>query len=423
MSKKKETQLELDLGEQLDCLKRHDTLPDEVNEAINIFKDPPDNSEIVTEQRKPIFADEFISSSKILRQISGEKSGLGFAFELEVFSGEAIIDDLLDPSDFDNWLSSYWTGNMIIFDSKATEPFNEKSKEILNVKEHRNLEEIPDWVNLVCHRDNFHQTSEHEYRANVKILDRYFDRNHQSKKISHNLFLNDKPALIEVIIEIKAGGVSIQRTWNEVIDENRVEIKLVIGSDFKYNQKLCFAEAFQEFKTKKYRIESKKYFSIEMSMKGPQCMCVPSFGYTGINNIDFIKYGKEIITHIAIPIFNNASKFNYKMIPYQVGSDLKKKSLYHLTGSIINQIKFQQNYWDINDAYIEMLQEDDDPYYADFGLFKPENGKSMERYFPMVSETIDECISSVGRFQDKPRVSINYWIGSPVFQGIKTNKR
>ena len=194
------------------------------------------------------------------------------------------------------------------------------------------------WVNLVLHRDAIEQTSESEYRVRAQILSRGWDRSDQIPKRSHQLYLTDEPSLIDVVIEITP-GVGIKRTWQEWIDENRAESRFNIGLDYKYNNKLSFSEAFHEFRTKNYRIESKKYASIEiyLDLIGK---CFTGLEYASPHDIDYIKVGNEMITHIAIPIYNKESKFNYKMIPFKLGSKLSKNHLYHLTGSIINQIKF-----------------------------------------------------------------------------------
>jgi len=402
---------------QLDLFQDKESLVNETKKAIKIFKDSLQSSK----------SDEVINSSKILKQISGKTSGLGFAFPINVSDGEGIVDDVLDPSDIENWLSTYWLGHIIIFDIKSAEPFNESSKEILNVKEVVDVRtdmDVDYWKNLVCHRDDLHQITENEYRAKVQIKDRFRDLEKESENISHNLFLNDTPALIEVILQIKPDNPITLRSWNEPIDQNKVEVKIEIGSE-KYNNKLTFAEAFKEFKTKQYKIESKKYMSIEVFMGDPQTIGVPNSArpttsFNTSEKIDFIRYGKEIFTHIAVPIFNKSSKFNYKMIPFKPNADLTKKSLYHLTGSVMNQIKFLQDYGGIDDDYIKMLQEDGDAYYDEFDIFKPESGKSMERYFPNIIQNIDGLISQVKNLDDNPYIqSHNLWLRRPVFSGIK----
>ena len=46
---------------------------------------------------------------------------------------------------------------------------------------------------------------------------------------------------------------------------------------------------------------------------------------------------------ILLSVYGKERKFNYKMIPFSLGSKLSKYHLYHLTGSVMNQIKFQQS--------------------------------------------------------------------------------
>ena len=424
MSKKPEGVKDLNDKAQLDLFGGKDVpASDEIKEAIDVFKNPPDHSldnSSVSEKGPP---EHFISRSRILKHRAGLKSDLGVALELSVADGEGIIDDCLNPRELGNWVKGVSADYLHFFYLNTAEPFNESNTEILNVRNvisNDGFRGGEPWVNLVLHRDAIEQTSENEYRVRAQILSRGWDRSDQIPKRSHQLYLTDEPSLIDVVIEITP-GVGIKRTWQEWIDENRAESRFNIGLDYKYNNKLSFSEAFHEFRTKNYRIESKKYASIEiyLDLIGK---CFTGLEYARPHDIDYIKVGNEMITHIAIPIYNKESKFNYKMIPFKLGSKLSKNHLYHLTGSIINQIKIQQSYWGIDQKYIAMLKEDGDDYYSDYEFFKPPTGKDLEALFPIVSEVIEKQVLEFGGIVKQPRHPINFWMGKPVFSGIKTDR-
>ena len=427
MSKKPEGVKDLNDKAQLDLFGGEDVpVSDEIKKAIDVFKNPPDHSLNNDSDSKKAPPEHFISRSRILKHRSNPPSDLGLALELIVTDGEAIIDDGLNPSEIDNWLpATKFPHNVHIFDTTIAEPFSESNKEILNVQDtiSNDGRSVSPWANLVFHRDNIKKINEHEYRGNAQIFDRFWDDD-PIPKIPHQLYITDEPALIDVIIKIKPGGKSIERSWNECIDKNKVEIRFEIGSDYKYNKNLSYSEAFHQFRTKKYRIDSKKYSKIEIYMDHIG-MGIAGLEYSKPHDIDYIKIGNEMITHIAIPIYNKESKFNYKMIPFRVGSKLSKNHLYHLTGSIFNQIKFQQNFWGIDQGYIEMLKEDGDNYYSDYELLKPLTGKALEAFFPRIIKNIEDQCSHFGKKTSRPasHVSINYWMGIPVFSGIKTDRR
>ena len=393
---------------------------DEIKEAIDVFKNPPNhslNDNCESEKGPP---EHFISRSRILKHRAGLKSDLGVALELSVADGEGIIDDGHNPGELDTWVQGVRADHLHFFDLNTAEPFNESNTEILNVQNVRSNDGFgrgDPWVNLVFHRDAIEQTSENEYRVSAQIFSRGWDRNDQISKRSHRLYLTDEPSLIDVVIKITP-GVRVRRTWQEWIDENRAESRFNIGSDHKYNNKLSFSEAFHEFRTKNYRIESKKYASIEMYLDQIG-MGITGLEYSRPNDIDYIKVGNEMITHIALPIYNKESKFNYKMIPFKLGSKLSKNHLYHVTGSIVNQIKFEQSYWGIDKEYIEMLKEDGDDYYSDYELFEPPTGKDLEALFPIVSKIIEEQVLEFGGINELPTEDVVYWMKTPVFSGIK----
>ena len=422
MIKKREEFIDMNDKNQLDLFGTVEMpVSDEIKEAIDVFKNPPDhslNDNCESEKGPP---EHFISRSRILKHRAGLKSDLGVALELSVADGEGIIDDGHNPGELDTWVQGVRADHLHFFDLNTAEPFNESNTEILNVQNvisNDGFRGGEPWVNLVFHRDAIEQTSENEYRVSAQISSRYWDRIDQIPKSSHRLYLTDEPSLIDVIIKITP-GVRVRRTWQEWIDENRAELRFNIGSDYKYNNKLSFSEAFHEFRTKNYKIEAKKYVSIEMYLDliGK---CFTGLEYARPHDIDYIKLGNEMITHIAIPIYGKERKFNYKMIPFKLGSKLSKYHLYHLAGSIINQIKFQQSYWGIDQEYIEMLKEDGDDYYSDYELFEPPTGKDLEALFPIVSKIIEEQVLEFGGINKPPRHSINLWIGKPVFSGIKT---
>jgi len=395
---------------------------DEIKEAIDVFKNPPDhslNDSCESEKGPP---EHFISRSRILKHRAGLKSDLGVALELSVADGEGIIDDGHNPGELDTWVQGVRADHLHFFDLNTAEPFNESNTEILNVQNVRSNDGFgrgDPWVNLVFHRDAIEQTSENEYRVSAQISSRSWDRNDQIPKRSHRLYLTDEPSIIDVVIKITP-GVRVRRTWQEWIDENRAESRFNIGSDHKYNNKLSFSEAFHEFRTKNYRIESKKYASIEMYLDLiGKCFTGLEYDRPFAEDNNYIKLGNEMITHIAIPIYGKERKFNYKMIPFKLGSKLSKNHLYHLTGSIINQIKFQQSYWGIDKEYIEMLKEDGDDYYSDYELFEPPTGKDLEALFPIVSKIIEEQVLEFGGINELPTEDVVYWMKTPVFSGIK----
>ena len=426
MTKKPKIVIDLNDKIQLDLFGGEDIpVSDEIKEAIDVFKNPPDHSldnSSVSEKGPP---EHFISRSRILKHRAGLRSDLGVALELRVADGEGIIDDGHNPGELDTWVGYLRADYLHFFDLSTAEAFNESNTEILNVQNEISNDGFrggEPWVNLVFHRDAIEQTSENEYRVSAQISSRYLDRIDQIPKSSHQLYLTDEPSLIDVIIKINPGGKSIKRIWQEWIDENRAESRFEIGSDYRYNNKLSFSEAFHEFRTKNYRIESKKYASIEMYLDQIG-MGITGLEYSRPNDIDYIKVGNEMITHIALPIYNKESKFNYKMIPFKLGSKLSKNHLYHLTGSIVNQIKFEQSYWGIDQEYIEMLKEYGDDYYSDYELFEPPTGKDLEALFPVVSEVIEEQVLRFGGKNSRPGYKVDHWMGVPIFSGIKTNKR
>ena len=421
MIKKREEFIDMNDKTQLDLFGTEEMpVSDEIKEAIDVFKNPPDHSldnSSVSEKGPP---EHFISRSRILKHRAGLKSDLGVALELSVADGEGIIDDGHNPGELDTWVQGVRADHLHFFDLNTAEPFNESNTEILNVQNVRSNDGFgrgDPWVNLVFHRDAIEQTSENEYRVSAQISSRGWDRNDQIPKRSHRLYLTDEPSIIDVVIKITP-GVRVRRTWQEWIDENRAESRFNIGSDHKYNNKLSFSEAFHEFRTKNYRIESKKYASIEMYLDQIG-MGITGLEYSRPNDIDYIKVGNEMITHIALPIYNKESKFNYKMIPFKLGSKLSKNHLYHVTGSIVNQIKFEQSYWGIDQEYIEMLKEDGDDYYSDYELFEPPTGKDLEALFPIVSKIIEEQVLEFGGINELPKEDVVYWMKTPVFSGIK----
>ena len=421
MTKKPKIVIDLNDKSQLDLFGREDIpVSDEIKEAIDVFKNPPDHSldnSSVSEKGPP---EHFISRSRILKHRAGLRSDLGVALELRVADGEGIIDDGHNPGELDTWVQGVRADHLHFFDLNTAEPFNESNTEILNVQNVISNDAFrggEPWVNLVFHRDAIEQTSENEYRVNAQISSRDWDRNDQIPKRSHRLYLTDEPSLIDVVIKITP-GVRVRRTWQEWIDENRAELRFEIGSDHKYNNKLSFSEAFHEFRTKNYRIESKKYASIEMYLDQIG-MGITGLEYSRPNDIDYIKVGNEMITHIALPIFGKKREFNYKMIPFKLGSKMNKNYLYHVTGSIVNQIKFEQSYWGIDQEYIEMLKEDGDDYYSDYELFEPPTGKDLEALFPIVSKIIEEQVLEFGGINELPTEDVVYWMKTPVFSGIR----
>ena len=70
-----------------------------------------------------------------------------------------------------------------------------------------------------------------------------------------------------------------------------------------------------------------------------------------------------------------------------------------------------------------MLKEDGDDYYSDYELFEPPTGKDLEALFPVVSEFIEEQVLRFGGRNSRIRDKVEYWMGIPIFSGIKTNKR
>ncbi len=421
MTKKSKIVINMNDKTQLDLFGTEEIpVSDEIKEAIDVFKNPPDhslNDSCESEKGPP---EHFISRSRILKHRAGLKSDLGVALELSVADGEAIIDDSHNPGELDTWVQGVRADHLHFFDLNTAEPFNESNTEILNVQNVISNDAFrggQPWVNLIFHRDAIEQTSENEYRVSAQISSRSWDRIDQIPKSSHRLYLTDEPSLIDVIIKITP-GVRVRRTWQEWIDENRAELRFNIGSDYKYNNKLSFSEAFHEFRTKNYRIESKKYVSIEMYLD-LIAKCFTGLEYARPYDIDYIKLGNEMITHIAIPIYGKERKFNYKMVPFRLGSELSKYHLYHLTGSIINQIKFQQSYWGIDQEYIEMLKEYGDDYYSDYNFYEPPTGKDLEALFPIVSKIIEEQVLEFGGINELPTEDVVYWMKTPVFSGIK----
>jgi hypothetical protein len=105
MSKKPEGVKDLNDKAQLDLFGGKDVpASDEIKEAIDVFKNPPDHSldnSSVSEKGPP---EHFISRSRILKHRAGLKSDLGVALELSVADGEGIIDDCLNPRELDNWV-------------------------------------------------------------------------------------------------------------------------------------------------------------------------------------------------------------------------------------------------------------------------------------------------------------------------------
>ena len=363
MTKKPKIFIDMNDKSQLDLFGNEENpVPDEIKEVIDVFKNHPasfveDNS---ASEKAP--HEQFISRSRILEH-RAVKSDLGVALELSVADGEGIIDDSLNPGELATWVKGISADYLHFFDLNAAEPFNESNTEILNVRNvisNDGFRGGEPWVNLVFHRDAIEETGNNEYRVAAQISSRGWDPSERKQKRSHQLYIQDEPSLVDVVIKITP-GTRIKRAWRERTDENRAESRFEIGANYKYSNKLSFSKAFHEFRTKNYKIESKKYASIEiyLDLIGK---CFTGLEYGRPDDVDYVRVGNEMITHIAIPIYGKERKFNYKMIPFSLGSKLSKYHLYHLTGSVMNQIKFQQSYWGIDQEYIEMLNEDDDYY-------------------------------------------------------------
>ena len=105
MTKKPKIVIDLNDKIQLDLFGGEDIpVSDEIKEAIDVFKNPPDHSldnSSVSEKGPP---EHFISRSRILKHRAGLISDLGVALELRVADGEGIIDDGHNPGELDTWV-------------------------------------------------------------------------------------------------------------------------------------------------------------------------------------------------------------------------------------------------------------------------------------------------------------------------------
>jgi len=192
MTKKPKIVIDLNDKSQLDLFGGEDIpVSDEIKEAIDVFKNPPDHSldnSSVSEKGPP---EHFISRSRILKHRAGLRSDLGVALELRVADGEGIIDDGHNPGELDTWVGYLRADYLHFFDLSTAEPFNESNTEILNVQNEISNDGFrggEPWVNLVFHRDAIEQTSENEYRVSAQISSRDWDRINEIPKSSHQLY-------------------------------------------------------------------------------------------------------------------------------------------------------------------------------------------------------------------------------------------
>ena len=245
MTKKPKIFIDMNDKSQLDLFGEEETpLPDEIKEIIDVFKNSPARfvEDSLASEKAP--HEHFFSRSRFHEHRAGLKSDLGVALELSIADGEGIIDDILNPGELATWVKGISADYLHFFDLNAAEPFNESNTEILNVRNvisNDGFRGGEPWVNLVFHRDAIEETGNNEYRVAAQISSRGWDPSERKQKRSHQLYIQDEPSLVDVVIKITP-GTRIKRAWRERTDENRVESRFEIGSNYKYTNKLCSRE-------------------------------------------------------------------------------------------------------------------------------------------------------------------------------------